>query len=377
MRIALISDTFLPQVNGVANVVANSAAELARRGHEVRVLTVSQGNRTYLQQVSGGKYEIHKLSSIPFWSYPDLRLTLPIGSAKRSLRGWKPEIIHVHTPFGAGYEAKRLAKLYQVPLIGTHHTFFDQYLRYVHIRSQRAAQLSWRYIVRYYGRCNLVLSPSESLLEELKAHGLVAPSQVLGNPVDTERFRPPNVKLSHKRLMYMGRLSYEKNLTTLLDAFALVLQQDPDVTLAIVGDGPERLGLRAHANRLKIGHAVTFCGMLQGEDLVHALQEATLFLTASLTENMPLSVLEAMASGLPVIAPAAKGLPGIIHDSVNGYLVAPNDPIEMAAATLKLLSEPGRAKKYAENARQTALHFSTQHVGARLEAAYYSVLDTY
>lgn len=377
MRIALISDTFLPQVNGVANVVASSATELTRRGHEVRVLTVSQGSRAYLEQVSGGQYEIHKLSSIPFWSYPDLRFTLPIGSAKRSLKGWKPEIIHVHTPFGAGYEAKRLAKAYQVPLIGTHHTFFDQYLRYVHIRSQRAAQLSWRYIVRYYGRCNLVLSPSESLLEELKAHGLVAPSQVLGNPVDTERFQPPQTQLGQKRLLYMGRLSYEKNLTTLLDAFALIRQQDPEVTLKIVGDGPERLGLRAHANRLKIGQAVTFCGMLQDEELVKSLHEADLFLTASLTENMPLSVLEAMASGLPVIAPAAKGLPGIVHDSVNGFLVAPNDPSEMAAATLKLLSEPARIKKYSQQARQTALSFSTQQVGERLEAAYRSVLNAH
>ena len=149
MKIAIFTDTFPPAVNGVAHVVAQSAMRLALRGHDVRVITTSQGSDAYLQTVSQGKYTICNIYSFPSGVYPDIRLSIPLATTMRQLRGWTPDIVHTHTPFGVGWAAARCATRFGVPLIGTHHTFFDNYLKHVHLDIRPAREMSWKMTIAY------------------------------------------------------------------------------------------------------------------------------------------------------------------------------------------------------------------------------------
>ncbi|MGO8674215.1 MAG: glycosyltransferase [Capsulimonadaceae bacterium] len=372
MRIAVFSDTFPPQVNGVAHVVAQSAMRLAQRGHDVHVLTASQGSKRYLDTLTQGWYVVHNVYSFPSGVYPDLRFTMPLATNKLKLRGWRPDIVHTHTLFGVGLAAVRCAKRFEVPLIGTHHTFFDAYLKHVGMDSQITRSMSWKLTVAYYNKCDLVVCPSMSLAEELRENGLETPVRRLPNPIDTELFHPePHPDESREtRLIYMGRLSYEKSLDQVLTAFKLVRREIPSATLTVIGDGPERQCLEEQAADLGISEFVRFTGLLRGQELAQTLRSGHLFITASKTENIPLSALEAMASGLPVAAVNSKGLPEIVHDGANGILVEPDQPEEMARRVVALLCDPETLHVRSRAARAYALDFAPDRVMDEWETTY-------
>jgi glycosyltransferase involved in cell wall biosynthesis len=377
LRIAIFSDTYPPQVNGVAHVVALAAMGLALRGHDVHVLTATQGTKQYLDEISAGKYVVHNLYSVPSGVYPDLRFTVPLATTMFALKRWQPDIVHTHTPFGVGVAALRCAKRFGVPLIGTHHTFFDHYLKYIHMDSRISREVCWNLTVKYLNQCSLVLSPSRSLGNDLQTKGLNSPISILPNPIDTDLFHPssdPIVNGSHANLIYMGRLSYEKSLDQVIAAFGMVAETLPHVKLTLIGDGPERQRLEELAEKLGIADRVIFAGALHGENLAQAMRNGSLFVTASKTENIPLSVLEAMASGLAVAAVDMKGLPEIVHDGLNGILVAPDRPDEMAQKIVQLLRDPERHTSYSIAAREYALGFAKERIIDELESIYQSAL---
>ena len=377
LKIALFSDTFPPQVNGVAHVVAQAASCMADLGHDVHVLTASQGSKEFLEDLSRSKYVVHNMHSVPSAVYPDLRLTVPMATNALNLKGWQPNIVHTHTPFGVGWAAVRCAKRFGVPLIGTHHTFFDTYLKHIRLDGKLTRGFSWKLTVKYLAQCDLVLSPSRSLCEDLKKNGLETPMCVAPNPIDTVLFHGPRSCTGDinrgPRLIYMGRLSLEKSLDHVITAFSYVNREIPDSTLTLIGDGPERWALEQQALGLGLTRKVRFTGLLRGEALADGLRAGDLFVTASKTENVPLSVLEAMACGLPVAAVAMKGMPEIVHDGVNGLLSRPDRPEEMARRIVALLRDPDTLGRYSEAAEEFAKHFSQERVMAEWEEIYQSV----
>lgn len=375
MRIALFSDTFPPQVNGVAHVVAQAAMCLADRGHDVRVLTSSQGSREYLDEVCRGKYVIHNVASLPSGVYPELRATLPLATTRLHFKNWRPDIVHTHTPFGVGLAAVRCGKRFDVPLIGTHHTFFDQYLKHVHLDSDVTRTMSWKLTVAYYNQCDLVLVPSRSLADELKENGLEPPVRIVPNPIDTDLFhRADQPSASDAALVYMGRLSYEKSLDQTIAAFELVRRQMLNATLTIVGDGPERAELEEQAANLGIADSVEFTGVLRGEDLARVMRQCTVFVTTSKTENTPLSVLEAMACGLPVAAVRMLGLAEIVTDGVNGVLAQPDDPKGLADRIVQLLRNKPLLQACSDGAHRYAMGFSQAAIISEWDSLYRSAL---
>lgn len=379
MKIAIFSDTFPPQVNGVSSVVAQSAMRLALRGHDVRVMTSSQGSKKYIDGITQGKYIVHNIMSVPSGVYPDIRLSVPVATTLLKLKGWVPDIVHTHTIFGVGLAAVRCAKRFDVPLIGTHHTFFDEYLKHIHMDTKMTRSMSWKLTVKFYNHCDLVLAPSHSLIDELIAHGLQTPSQVLPNPIDTELFKLtpnqlPNLGGSGADLIYMGRLSYEKSLDQVIRAFDLIVDEIPEATLTIIGNGPERKKLETMVRKLDLSENVRFTGVLRGQNLANALRQGDLFMTASKTENIPLSVLEAMASGLPVAAVNMKGLPEIVKDGVTGVLVKPDCPEDMAFRIVELLGDRELLLAYSLAAQEFAMGFSQDRVMQESEFIYQDAL---
>ncbi len=382
MKIAIFSDTFLPQVNGVANVVYQSARSLSEAGHEVCIFTVT-GRNGKSEPVCdlNEKMSVVVLPSMPAGAYANERFTLPVGAALRRLKKFSPDVIHTHTPFALGWEAIWGAKMLKKPLVGTHHTFYDHYLKHIKADFSWTKKFSWKYTVAFYNFCDLVLSPSESLADSLLRQGLKRPVQVLQNAIETEFFVPvPNEKtkkalkkrfgIKGSSVVYMGRISYEKNIDQAIKAFARAVKKNKNIEMVIVGDGPEKANLEKLAQELGLKNKLIFTGMQKGKDLVAALQANDAFITACKSENGPLSIMEAMSCGLPMISVDEKGLGEIIKDNQNGFLLKADDVEGMAEKILELFSEPELLKKFSLASRALAFKYSKENVRDLLQRAY-------
>lgn len=383
MKIAIFSDTFFPQINGVASVARGSAESLVGLGHEVMVFVpVATKNRHLLQSL---KYKVVPLLSAPIYFYPGERAVLPFSlTAWRELKNFKPDVIHSHTPFGAGWFAVLISKILGIKLVGTHHTFYDHYLKHVRLDYSAPRKLSWTYTNLYYNACDLVLSPTESLKNELVSHGLRKPCKILINPIDTETFHPVSSEekeilkkkfsISGPSVVYMGRLSYEKSIDQVIHAFAKVCQEFQGITLMIVGDGPEKSALMELCKTLDISSSVVFTGVLRGSKLAEALSANEIFVTASASENMPLSTLEGQACGLPLLAVSEKGMREIVEEGVNGFLSPANDILSMSVNILKIFKDPELLQKMSSASRKSAEKYSERGVTESLLAMYTSIL---
>lgn len=383
MKIALFSDTYFPQVNGVVNVVKQMAISLSEQGHNVVVFTVSSEAEKKLNKDTGGKYKVSLLPSMPFYGYQGERVSYFLGSALAKTKRFKPDVIHVHTPFAVGWEGVLCAKTLKIPLVGTHHTFYDHYLKHVKLEKQSWKKLSWKYTAAFYNRCNLVLIPSRALCAELKDRGLVSPAYVLPNAIDTDSFRPLASKdgkaalkkifgIKDNAIIYMGRVSYEKSIDVAVRAFATVCKKRTDCQMLVVGDGPEKESLIKLAESLEIGDKMIFTSYLFGQDLVQSLQASEIFITASKSENQPVSVLEAMSCGLPIIGVSAAGMPEIIKDGENGFLSKEDNHEDMAEKIRILLDDNDRIEKVSAASRVMAENYSKEKIAKRL-IEYYSL----
>jgi glycosyltransferase involved in cell wall biosynthesis len=371
MRIALFTDTFIPQVNGVANTVFRTAEGLTELGHTVCVVTISKHKSRHLENFAGGKIEVFTLPSVSAVIYKGERVSLPLGLSLRRMRKFRPDIVHTHTPFAVGLEAIRCAKKLKVPLVGTHHTFFDHYLKHIYLDCKWAKKFSWKYTVWYYNNCAKVLSPTVSLADGLKQNGLQKEIEIAPNPVDTETFRPASdKKFGEKNLVYMGRLSYEKNIGEVIKTAALVAKEMPDTKLFIIGDGPEKENLQKLAKKLGLQKNVIFTGFIFGDKLVKTLQAGDIFVSASKSENMPLAVLEAMAVGLPIVCVSSLGMQEIVRDGENGFLLPPDNPPEMAEKILELLQDEKTLESFSEKSRQMSLEYSDKKSAEKLLGIY-------
>ncbi len=378
MKIALFTDTFIPQINGVANTVFRSATALSKLGHEVSVFTISKHNTEELLIFSGNDFEVVTLPSTGALVYKGERLSAPVGFALRKIRKNRPDIIHTHTPFSVGWEAVISAKRLGIPLVGTHHTFFDHYLKYVFLDFDWAKKFSWKATVGYYNRCDMVVSPTHSLADGLRENGLKKNIEIVVNSLDVEKFSPDkNKKRGTKNLVYMGRIGYEKSIDDVIKATAIIKQKIPDIRLEIIGDGPEKENLRKLAEELGLSKNVSFSGFLHGQELVRALQKADVFLLGSKSENMPLSVLEAMAVGLPIVAVSSLGLLEIVAGGENGFLISPDNPKEMAEKTILLLNDQEKLKKFSEKSREMSLLYSDESSAKKLLVIYEKLIKNH
>lgn len=388
MKIAIFSDTFMPQVNGVANVVGQLAAALSDRGHQVQVITIVKNRRNVQRHFEGLGYDVVCLPSLPILVYPGYRFTLPLGLLRRRFKKDKPDIIHAHTQFTVGREAVRCAKALDIPIVGTSHTFFDHYLKHAKINYKWGEKLAWKYTTRYYNLCEAVLIPSRSLAEAMTKNGLHRYVEIVPNPINPIFFQTvPNsaekkklkseMGIRGKSLVYMGRVSYEKSIDKVLEAFNLVLEECPDTQLMIIGDGPEKKKLEKMAQNMGIAKKIVFTGYLQGDDLVRAMQSNEIFITASVSENMPLSVLEAMACGLPIIAVSALGIPEIVKDGQNGCLAQSNEPSELAQKILNILSEDSKLAEFSRVSLEFAKQYTHNQVCDQHEEIYKKIIESH
>ncbi len=383
MKIAIFSDTFPPQTNGVANVAYQSAKNLSDLGNKIIVFTVAKKTKNDLNSEN---LKIVRLPSLPAFAYPGERLTIPLGISFPYLKKFKPDVIHVHTPFSVGLEGALAAKLFKIPLVGTHHTFYDHYLKHIKLDYDWMKKFSWKCCVGFYNFCDLVINPSKALTDALKERGLKIPTEVIRNSINTDLFQPvssakekkiikKSFGIENKSVIYMGRLSYEKNIDKVIKAFAIMLEKNPELKLMIVGDGPEKQKLENLVKELKIKNKVIFTGFLYKDELNKTLQANEVFLSACKSENMPLSVAQAMASGLPLIMVKENGLSEMIEENINGFFCKTDNPEDMAEKTLKLLSNARLLKKLGAGSRKMAMEYSNEKITELLIEAYKKIIS--
>ena len=374
------TDTYPPQVNGVSVVTGLAVAGLRKRGWRVAVIAPRYprdpqiGVRQFVNDF--GTPDLHvEIPSIPFPPYPDIRLAAPAyGRIAETIRAFEPDLVHCATEFMIGYLGEKAALRADLPLVTSYHTDFARYTEaYGAPRLRRTVS---NYIARFHRRASRTYTPSAAARADLLALG-VEDVEVWGRTIDIRAFCPdrfdPLLRLVNgweKKfvLLHVGRLAAEKGVHRILEAFAIARALLPagSLQLVIAGGGPEEAALRRAASP-----DVTFLGVLDRERVLPQLYaSADAFVLTSLTETLGLVVLEAMASGLPVIATPAGGVAEHLRHGENGLAYPPGDVREMAHAMVRLVMNPDLRDSLALGARQTAERLNWEGELDRLDTSY-------
>lgn len=371
MKIAYFTDTFLPQINGVAAALANQAKELGGRGHHILIFTPELDNIPR-QKFQAKNVTVIHLPAVPALLYTEFKIgVFGLPKVIKYLTKFNPDILHLHTPFTIGMDAVIASKLLKKPLVGTIHIYFadSDYLRW--LRYQLAVKvvnkISQRYFNFLFNQCDVILAPSKMLTKELDGNGLKKPVKYLPNGIFTKPStilsgkEIDNIKkkygLREKVVLHFGRISYEKNVDVLIKSFYLLTKEHPNISLLIIGDGPATKQLKKLVKKLRIERQVNFTGFIDHQFLMSAnlLSIADVFATASTMENNPMAVLEAMTFGLPVVGVKQAGLIELV--SSNGYLVKVGDTKQLAQAMKKILFD----QKLKSEMRRASLRMIKQY----------------
>jgi len=343
LRLALFTDTFAPQVNGVARTLERLVAAVEARGGAVRVFTVHDPDASSAAGVG-------RFPSRAFWAYPQLRLAWPRQRVVRAeLEAYAPTIVHAATEFGVGLAGRRAARELGIPFVSSYHTSFVAYAE--HYGLGALARPGWHFMRWFHNGGLRTYCPTQAIVDEVNARGFER-TAVWSRGVDSTRFSPAyrseelrarlDVADDTLVLSYVGRLAAEKGLNVALDALALVEQARPGrARFLIVGDGPYEHELRARAPR---GTVLT--GKLEGTALSEAFASADVFLFPSTTDTFGNVMLEAMASGLPVIGADVGPTREQLH-SGGGWLAAPGDAAAFAGAIIALIDDRSRVREAA------------------------------
>lgn len=365
LRVALVTETYPPEVNGVALTLARLVGGLRERGHQVQLVRPRQG-----RQDEGGKDEI-LVPGLPIPGYPGLRFGLP---AHRNLRArWsseRPDIVHVATEGPLGAAAVGAARALGLPVSSGFHTNFRAYSRYYRLGWLRS--LVGGHLRRFHNRTDLTLAPTASLAEDLRADGYRR-VEVLARGVDTATFSPSHRSDALRRswgagpedliVAYIGRLAPEKNLELVLEVFSAIAARHPDARLLFVGDGPSLSSLRQrHPEHL-------YAGMRRGEELAAHYASADLFLFPSLTETFGNVVPEALASGIGVIAFNCAAAADLIRSGENGITVASGDDKAFVAEALALAANRQALARIRGRAAASVAHMEWRHIHERFAYA--------
>jgi len=354
-RIALFTDT-LEEINGVAITIQRLIRTAADRGVELTVITCGDGaNRR------AGVREFGAVGDFTLPEYPELKLSFPpILDVLDFVEKGGFTQIHVSTPGTVGLLGLLIGRLMDIPVAGTYHTEIPQYVRSL-TDDEFLEQVAWNYMTWFYNQMTEVLVPSASTRAQLHAHGLpLAKMRPLPRWVDTDAFNPQRRSAGYwarhglpagVKLLYVGRVSMEKSLELLADAFCELVDSGCAVSLAVVGDGPYRKALE---QRLA-NYPAAFTGFLEGEELQTAYASADLFVFPSATDTFGNVVLEAQASGLPVVVSDAGGPQELMNDGGTGSVFAAGDRWALVAAVRRLAEDHPLRAQLAEGARRFTL----------------------
>lgn len=375
LRVAVVTETYPPEINGVALTIQHMVEGLRRRNHQIQLIRPRQGKgdlpafTANLQQILLPGFAIPR--------YPNLQLGLPAGSALRQLwRENRPDVVHIVTEGPLGWSALNEARKLDIPVTSDFHTNFHSYTQHYGIGWMRRP--IGAYLRHLHNRALLTMVPDRGLRHELETQGYQNLA-IVGRGVDTDLFNPArrSMELRHSWgvsrnglvAVYVGRLAAEKNLEAVVDAFDAMSARHPRAKLVWVGDGPQRSVLQAR----NPGHV--FAGMQTGIGLAEHYASADVFLFPSLTETFGNVTLEAMASGLAVVAYNYAAAAEHIHHGENG-LVAEFDNLSLFCDQAAILAgRPEMIARLGGNARKSADGLAWNLICERFEQLLLEIVD--
>lgn len=374
LRVACVTETYPPEVNGVSLTVARLVEGLRARNHDVQLLRPRQARMQTADE--GERFQEVLLRGMPIPRYPSLRMGMP---SKRALvKLWtlhRPDVVHIATEGPLGWSALQAALHLKLPVCSDFRTKFHSYTQHYRIGWLRKPIMG--YLRKFHNRTLRTMVPTDALRAELAAEGFER-LEVVARGVDTRQFDPAR-RSEQLRAQWgaddetlvvacVGRLAREKNLALLVDAFGAIERRVPNARLLLVGAGPIEDELRA------VCPGAVFAGRRHGEELAAHYACADLFLFPSLTETFGNVTIEAMASGLPVVAFDCAGAAQIITDGEHGVRVPLGDARAFVAAALALAFDPARRERLGRGARERALRLDWGTTVERFEAVLHAVV---
>ena len=359
MRIGMLVDRYKPYISGVTNCVSLNKQYLEKLGHQVYVFTF--GDEDYMDE----EINVIRSHGLPI---VDTGFSFNLNFSKQARKLMSTlDIVHVHHPFLSGSLALHFFRPRGIPIVFTNHTRYDLYAHaYLPMLPESVGETAIRAFLPYFcRRIDLVIAPTQGMATILQGFGVDVAIQVIPNGVDLKPFKNPAEPFNRSAfgippedviLIYVGRLGPEKNVAFLLRSFIGIAKGQENVHLIIVGEGTERDNLEDRALQSGVGNKIHFTGFIPYSMIPNYLSMADVFVTASVTEVHPLTVIEALARGLPVLGIDSPGIGDLISNGENG-LLSSNDIAEFTALLMRLVSDPELRAKMGENASKNAHNY--------------------
>ncbi|MBE3091657.1 MAG: glycosyltransferase, partial [Candidatus Atribacteria bacterium] len=383
MRIAFFTNCYKPLVNGVVISISSLKESYERKGHEVYIFAPRVED--YIDQ----EKNVFRYRSVNITSKVKYPLSLPLSfKVKKVITEFNPDIVHIHHPFLLSSAAIMYGKKLGIPKILTLHTQYEQYAYYASPIPERVTQKAIKMIISHLAyKTDCVTTPSASMKELIEAYGIKNRIEVIPNAIDLISFREDNelkrteikkkyhLKEDDKIILFVGRVASEKSIDKIIKSLAIIKKRGiSKEKLLIVGNGSAMDELKQLARTLKVEEDVIFAGAVSYEEIQHYYKMAYVFTIASTTETFGMVTIEALASGVPVLAVKAPGAVDILTDGLDGLLVD-NDTEKFANALEKIIREPELREKLSQGALKTSEKYSIDKISERMLNLYREVIE--
>ena len=375
IKISVVTETYPPDVNGVAHTLSKIVDGLVDRGHAITLIRPRHSKDETPHQNQGFQEKLVKGLPIPF--YKHLKMGLP--SKRELIRLWsfdRPDIVHIATEGPLGWSALQAAKKLRLPVSTDFRTNFHAYSTHYKIGWLSSAILA--YLKKFHNSASLTLVPTRQLQNELSGYGFIN-LKIIPRGIDTHQFNPRKRNLELRKawganeatkvLIYVGRLAAEKNLSTIFDAYHSAKRIEPNTKLVLVGDGPLRDELMAEHPE------VIFSGFQKGRELAEHYASGDIFLFASQTETFGNVTLEAMASGLAVVAYPLAAAAELIQSGHNGMLAMDQGGLYFEMAVQALMNQPMLVEKIKLNAANVGENYSWESILNQTESSFLDIIE--
>jgi 1,2-diacylglycerol 3-alpha-glucosyltransferase len=379
LNIGIFTDTYFPQVSGVATSIKTLKEQLERNGHQVYIFTTTDPH------VDKKHYEenIFRFSSIPFISFTDRRIAIRgMFQAYQIAKKLNLDIIHTQTEFSMGIIGKVVSRFLGIPCIHTYHTMYEDYLHYVAngkiLRPVHVKEATLAFCHNMSG----IVAPSKKVLDTLVHYGVKSPIRVIPTGINVNKFRSTSHFDIRKQLGFaadtpillsVSRLAYEKNIKELVSSMLTILKVEPKAKLVIVGDGPARDDLVNQVQQLQLTNSIKFVGEVNNDEVYKYYHSANLFVSTSNSESQGLTYIEAMAAGVKVVVSSSPYTEDLLSSKVLGTTFSDEDGY--VRSVLDYLLTPQRVESKAEEKiRLDKLHeISSEHFADQIVNFYKSV----
>jgi 1,2-diacylglycerol 3-alpha-glucosyltransferase len=365
MNILMMTNTYKPLLGGLEKSVEAFANEFRNVGHRVIIVAPDYSGME-------PEEDLIRIPAVQNFNGSDFSLQLPIpGVLADALGNFRPDIVHSHHPFLIGDTALRVASRYNVPLVFTHHTLYEENVHYVPGNEEALKRFVIQLSSGYANLADRAFAPSESVMYMMRERGVETPIDVVPTGIYVENFEPDAGKLFREKygiapnafvIGHLGRLAPEKNLEFLTRAVLEFLKDHSEAHFLVAGKGPSEEGIAQIMAQAGLRDRLHLTGVVKGDDLISAYHAMDVFVFASQSETQGLVLTEAMAAGIPVVGVDAPGVREVVHDGINGCLLAHED-IEDFVHALEWIKRqpPEKLRQIKKQCHETAVGFSMKN----------------